>query len=64
MQSMSRLQIAGILAWMIVASTALIAAGLNSWDPWLQLATGVAVLISATLIAPNYFGWRNPRGHH
>jgi hypothetical protein len=64
MQSMSRLQAVAILAWMIAGTLALGAAGLNSWDPWLQLAAGMVVLISSTLIAPSYFGWRDPRGHH
>jgi hypothetical protein len=61
---MSRLQTLAILAWMIAGSATLIALGLNSWDPWLQLAGGMAVAISASLIAPSYFGWRDPRGHH
>ncbi|HMJ35195.1 MAG TPA: hypothetical protein VK501_14890 [Baekduia sp.] len=61
---MTRLQLAAILAWILAASAALVELGLSSWSPLAQLIASISVLIGATLIAPGYFGWRDPRRHH
>ncbi len=46
---------------MTIGCAALVLAGLGNWNPWLQLAAPVALAVVCTrLLAPVYFGWREP----
>jgi membrane protein implicated in regulation of membrane protease activity len=46
---------------MTVGTVGLVAAGLGTWNPWLQLAAPLVLAIICTrLLAPVYFGWREP----
>jgi hypothetical protein len=55
-----------VLFWIVVAvgCVALVRAGLDTWNPWLQLAAPVVLgVICTRVFAPVYYGWREPEDH-
>jgi membrane protein implicated in regulation of membrane protease activity len=46
---------------MIVGCAVLIVAGLGTWNPWFQLAAPLLLMmVCSRLLAPVYYGWREP----
>jgi membrane protein implicated in regulation of membrane protease activity len=52
-----------VLFWITVTAgcAGLVLAGLGTWNPWLQVAAPFALgVICTRLLAPVYYGWREP----
>jgi membrane protein implicated in regulation of membrane protease activity len=55
-----------VLMWItfIAATAVLVLAGLDTWNPWLQLAVPTVLGVLCTRIfAPVYFGWLEPEDY-
>lgn len=49
---------------MTIGCALLVLAGLGTWNPWFQIAAPMLLMvISSRLLAPVYFGWREPEDY-
>jgi membrane protein implicated in regulation of membrane protease activity len=63
---MSRVRDHFVLLWtaVTVGCVVLVRAGLDTWNPWLQLGAVVLLgVICTRVFAPVYYGWRDPEDH-
>lgn len=59
MKTMSRSELRHVVAIVFVGVLALRVLGYGGWGAWPQLLTGFAVVVAASLAAPDAFGWRH-----
>jgi membrane protein implicated in regulation of membrane protease activity len=46
---------------MTIGCAVLVLAGLGTWNPWFQIGAPMLLMVICTrLLAPIYFGWREP----
>jgi hypothetical protein len=64
MNIMSLRRAVALLVYLIATAAIAVGLGYADWSPWAQALLPIAVLIPGTfLIAPETFGWRDPREH-